>query len=333
MVDTATHDSTSLDDPVRAQKPKRVGRRILIAALVLVGLVAVVIGIAGNPSSRGVSGQQTVPAAIGDVSLSVSASGVLVDEFTYSVAPGQAATLTARGAATLSGPGSAMGYTTTKLYVREGDTVARNQVIAHAKDSRDESVNVGTPVAGRVRSITTAVGASAANIATIGAGKVLVSVPVSEYDISGVSKGLTVELSLGATKQAFTGTVYDVGDLADSSTGVQTYTVLIASDELPKDARIGMSVTASITIDSVSGVVTVPVSALTTNDGVTTVTVLNARHAPSVVPVTLGLVGDSIAEVTSGVKAGDLVVVGTAGSVPTVTTNFGPGSGAGPGGN
>jgi multidrug efflux pump subunit AcrA (membrane-fusion protein) len=333
VVDTATHDSADADDQVHRLKGKPIRRRILIAVLVLIGLVAVVIGIAGNPASRGSSGLQTVAASLGDVNLSVSASGTLVDEYTYSVSPGQSATLTAKGGTTLSSGGNAVGYKTTTLYVREGDTVKKNQRIARAKDSRDDYHTVRTPVAGQVRSISTAVGAAATQVATIGAGKRLVSVSVSEYDISGVTAGLTVELTLGATKEVFAGAVYRVGELADNSTGVQTYTVLIESDELPTDARIGMSVTAAISVNSAIGVVTVPVSALTTTGDTTTVTVLNSRNVPSVVTVTLGLVGDSVAEVTSGLNAGDQVVVGTSGSVPAVTTGFGSGSGAGPGGN
>jgi multidrug efflux pump subunit AcrA (membrane-fusion protein) len=333
VVDTATHDSADADEQAQRQKGKPIRRRMLIAALVLVGLIAVVVGIAGNPVSPGSSGLQTVAASLGDVNLSVSASGVLVDEFTYSLSPGQSATLTAKGGATLGTGGNAVGYKTTTLYVREGDSVKKNQKIARAKDSLGDYHTVRTPVAGQVRSISTAVGAAANQVAIIGAGKKLVSVSVSEYDISGVTEGLTVELTLGATKEVFAGTVYRVGELADNSTGVQTYTVLVESDELPSGARIGMSVTAAISVNSAIGVVTVPVSALTTTGDTTTVTVLNSRAVPSVVTVTLGLVGDSVAEVTSGLNAGDKVVVGTSGSVPAVTTGFGSGSGAGPGGN
>jgi multidrug efflux pump subunit AcrA (membrane-fusion protein) len=326
MADTSPLDPPLVDDRPAPRKNKPVRRRILIAALVLVGLIAVVIGLAGNPASRTGTAVETVAASTGDVSLSVSASGVIVDEYTYSLSAGQSATLTAKGGTTVATAQGSAGYKTTKLYVGEGDEVDKGDKIARVKDSLGDYHTVSTPAAGHVRSLTTAVGASASQVATIGAGKLLVSVPVSEYDISGVVEGLDVDLTLGATKATFSGTVYSVGELADNSTGVQTYTVLIESEALPADARNGMSVTASINVQSVTGVVTVPVSAITGTGDSATVSIVGDRGLVTVVPVKLGLVGDTIAEITSGVSAGDLVVVGNSGSVPVVSTGgFGPG--------
>ena len=203
----------------------------------------------------------------------------------------------------------------------------RTSVTTAKENLSGSSVIVKSPVSGHIRSITTANGASASQVATIGAGRLLVSVMVSEYDIARVQQGQSVRMSLGATKTSFAATVSSIAQLPDDSSGVEEYQVVISSDAIPSVARVGMTATASITIASHPGVLNVPASAITTAHGRSVVSVVNARGNLTVTPVTLGLVGDSTVEIDSGLTAGDRVVTGATGTVPPATiTRGGPGN-------
>jgi membrane fusion protein, macrolide-specific efflux system len=305
---------------------KSTKRRILVVALIAVGLIAIVIGLIGRPQTNLAASLLTETVTKGDVSVNVSASGTLVDELTYSIAPETTAVLSAQAGVQLPATANAVGYHTTWIAVSPGDAVVAGQEIAEAQNAKNKAFAVVTPVNGFVRTITTALGAVASQVATIGAGAELVAVQVSEHDVATVTPGQTVSITLGATKEVFAGTVRSIGQLADSTTGVQQFQVLIASDAYPADARIGMSATASIGISSAKNVLYVSSSAITTVDKKSMVTVLE-NNRERTVEVTLGVVGDSRVEIKSGLSEGDVVVTGSSGTVPVVsnTGRFGTG--------
>jgi multidrug efflux pump subunit AcrA (membrane-fusion protein) len=312
--------------PVVAKKSAK--RRVLVLVLILVGLIAIIVGVIGRPQTNLAASLLTEPVTKGDVAITVSASGTLVDEYTYSIAPETTAVLSALDGVAVGGAANAVGYHTTWIAVSPGDAVVAGQQISEARNADDDAFAVVTPANGFVRSVTTAVGAVAGQVATIGAGAELVSVNVSEHDVAKVAKDQTVSVTLGATKEVFTGTVRSIGQLADSTAGVQQYQVIIASDNYPADARIGMSATASIEISSAKNVLYVPASAITTVNKQSTVKVLeNGRLR--LATVTLGVVGDSRVEIKSGLTEGDVVVTGSSGTVPVVsnTGRFGQGGG------
>jgi len=92
------------------------------------------------------------------------------------------------------------------------------------------------------------------------------------------------------------------------SGGVTTYEATIALDDVPPSIREGMSVNVVVTTQQVDDVVWVPTAAITTVGGVSTVTIRQGE-VDTVVEVTTGLAGDSGTEVTSGVAAGDELVI------------------------
>jgi hypothetical protein len=99
-----------------------------------------------------------------------------------------------------------------------------------------------------------------------------------------------------------------------------------------------MSAQVSITTASADGVVAVPSIALVGSAGNYSVRVLEGSGEISVVPVQVGLVTPSLAEIQSGLTAGTDVVVGTSstrqGSSTTTFSggNFGGGNFGGGGG-
>ncbi len=113
-----------------------------------------------------------------------------------------------------------------------------------------------------------------------------------------------------------------------TSSGVTTYSATITLDSAPEGAREGMSVSVVVTTQQVDDVVWVPTAAITTVGERSTVTVRDGE-VDTVVDVTIGLAGDSGTEITSGVSAGDELVieVGESSGFP-----FGGGGGGGFGG-
>jgi multidrug efflux pump subunit AcrA (membrane-fusion protein) len=117
-----------------------------------------------------------------------------------------------------------------------------------------------------------------------------------------------------------TGKVADVSKVADTSTGVGTYAVTVNFTADPRTFLIGSTVSGSITTAQRSGVLLVPVLAVTTTATGSTVTVATGGTADGpteVRPVTLGTRSGADVEVTSGLKDGDPVVV----EVPTALAN------------
>ncbi len=131
---------------------------------------------------------------------------------------------------------------------------------------------------------------------------------IDELDIAGVKAGQTAQIVFDALdEQTFEGTVRKVSALGNNVNGVTTYTVTI---ELPgtEELKTSMSATATIVTDHRDDVLLIPVDAIQTNDGQKYVTVVNGEETEDV-NVTLGLVNNTMAEVTEGLTEGQTVVV------------------------
>src|SRR6185369_13095263 len=116
--------------------------------------------------------------------------------------------------------------------------------------------------------------------------------------------------------------------------GVVSYGVNVALDAPPAGLRPGMSADITITAASAANVLAIPSRALTGTPGSYTVRVVAADGSVSTRAVEVGLVTSSLAEIKSGLQAGERVVTGTSSSQQTVngTTNgrggfFGGGGG------
>ena len=307
---------------VSPQRKSRRRRRAVIVVLVVIGLLALAVGLIGRPPTPSGSGLATETVSQGDVTLSVDASGQVFDENTIAVAPETTPVLVERAGVTVGTGTMANGYTTASIDVAVGDSVTAGQQIGTATNAAGTTYGITTPSAGRVRSITTTVGASASQFATIGTGSTVIATQVSEKDVVQLKKDQSVSIVLGSGGSAFVGKVSSIAQTSTTVSGVQKYLVMITTDKLPSTARIGMTATATVTIDSKSGVLNVSPAAVKTVGPLTTVTVIDSKGNAVVTPVTLGLVGTSRVEIVSGLKAGDRVSTGSTGTVPTVTSNF-----------
>jgi multidrug efflux pump subunit AcrA (membrane-fusion protein) len=128
-----------------------------------------------------------------------------------------------------------------------------------------------------------------------------------------------------------TGTVTAVGKIADASSGVATYPVTISFDASGDDFYVGSTVTGDIATNTRENVVQVSSLAVTTTNGVSTVTV--ATNGTTTGPtetrtVTTGLVANGNTEITSGLQAGEKAIITI--TRPAGNGGFSPPSGGGP---
>jgi multidrug efflux pump subunit AcrA (membrane-fusion protein) len=101
------------------------------------------------------------------------------------------------------------------------------------------------------------------------------------------------------------------------SQGVVNYPVTVRVTDADEEIRPGMTASVTIVVDQVEDALLVPNRAIRTSAGQRTVTVLFEGQQITV-PVTIGLVGDSLSEVTgSQLREGDVVVINVATSSTT----------------
>lgn len=186
----------------------------------------------------------------------------------------------------------------------------------------------GTIVAVNVVPGTTAPSGDAIQLMTT---NLQVTADFSELDIPSLAPGQKATVTISATTDEVTGTVTTIEPVASSSgtSSVVSYSVTVALDSAPAKSLPGMSAQVAIVIAEADNVVAVPTIALVGGNGSYSVRILNADGSVTTRPVQVGLVTSSLAEIQSGVSAGEAVVTGTASSLNSTTTNGGLG---GPGG-
>ena len=218
-----------------------------------------------------------------------------------------------------------------------GDTAATPTVAQAAVDSAKAAVAVAqraladttlvAPVAGTIGSVNitageistsgaTTSGGSAA-ITVIPDGLFTVSADFAETDAAQVTEGDLAAVTFPAISGALTtGVVLSVDPMAttSASSSLVVFSVEVSMDSVPAGVQPGMSASISITTDEVSDVLAVPQSAIATIGEVSTVEVLQPDNTSLTAEVTLGLKGDSLTEITSGVTAGQILVIPTGGT-------------------
>ena len=90
-----------------------------------------------------------------------------------------------------------------------------------------------------------------------------------------------------------------------------TFPVTVTLDETVEAVRAGMSSDVEITIEQAADVVTVPLTAVTSSPVGDVVSVIGSDGSLEPRSVTVGLASETLAEIQSGVSAGEQVVVGT----------------------
>jgi RND family efflux transporter MFP subunit len=143
---------------------------------------------------------------------------------------------------------------------------------------------------------------------------VYVTSSVTEGDIAGVKIGQTMKMSIDAASLAnIEGVVTDIQSAPNiASSGIVTYTVTGRLSDPDVSVLEGMSVVITFIKSEKSGILLIPVKAVTTDaDGIQTV---NAKKADGTIEkrtVETGLSNGVSVEVVSGLSEGETVVIGS----------------------
>lgn len=194
--------------------------------------------------------------------------------------------------------------------------------------------SLSAPADGVVTVVAISTGTNApagAAISMISAG-LRVTTSVVESDVAAIKIGQQATVTIGALDATLNGKVMSIDPVGSSSgsNGVVSFAVKVALDAPPAGLLPGMSADITITAASVTGVLSIPSRALSGSAGSYTVRVVAADGSVSTRTVEVGLLTASLAEIKSGLQAGDRVVTGTSSTQNQTTTNGG--GGAFPGG-
>lgn len=170
-------------------------------------------------------------------------------------------------------------------------------------------------------------------------GKLQIVGDFTEADVTRLKVGrpatFTFDALPGVTAR---GKVTLIDPVARTGDNVVRYAVTIAMTEVPDAVRLGQTATVQVVVDEAEDVLAVPASAVTTAGGQSTVTVVE-NGAQVRRRVEVGVRGDTLVEITSGLREGEEVVRRTGTGTNGVTGGRGVpgfggrgGFGGGPGG-
>ena len=191
------------------------------------------------------------------------------------------------------------------------------------------------PVDGTITDVAITKGADAPSGAAITmiSGELRVSTDVVESDIAAIKLGQQATVTVGALDATLQGRVSSIDPVgsASGSNGVVSFAVTVALDAPPATLRPGMTADITIVAASATNVLAIPSRALSGTAGAYTVRVVAADGSVSERDVVVGLVTSSLAEIKSGLQAGERVVTGTS-SAQNATNTVGGGAFPGGGG-
>jgi len=166
---------------------------------------------------------------------------------------------------------------------------------------------------------TTDSGQAIASIKT--GGTPIVSVNISEVDVTKVAVGQKATITFDALpNQTFTGKIIGINTTGSVSSGVTTYPATIALDTASDKIFPNMSATVSIITNVKDNVILVPTAAVQSGANGSTVRVMKNGQM-STVAVTVGDSSDTQTEIISGLSEGDTVVTSVVSTNATRASN------------
>jgi len=185
----------------------------------------------------------------------------------------------------------------------------------------------GTTATGGTSSSTSSASSSASSAGTgfvviANVSQLAITANIAEADASKIKLGQPAQITFPGTSTTATGSVVQITPQSTVTNNVVLYPITIAVDSAPPDVGVGATASLSIQTSAKDGVLRVPTAAITTQGDRHTVTV-RRDGADTVLPVQIGVQGDTDTEVLSGVAEGDTIVL--------PTTTGGPASNGVPG--
>jgi len=207
---------------------------------------------------------------------------------------------------------------------------ARSQVIsaqAQLQNAQDAFSNniIKAPFDGQIAALTVQKGdqlSASTIIASLITQQKIAVIPFNETDVAKVKTGQQVILTFDALPDlTLTGKVGEIDILGTVTQGVVTYNVKIVFDTNNDSIKSGMSVNASIILDSRTDILMVDNSAVKSDNNGSYVQVLDGQGQPQRKDVQVGLANDTSTEVISGLNEGDTIITQTiASGTAAITT-------------
>jgi cobalt-zinc-cadmium efflux system membrane fusion protein len=181
-----------------------------------------------------------------------------------------------------------------------------------SRDSDPTSVSIRSPFAGFVMQVTAAPGEvvdpSSDLFAIADISRVYIEAQVYEADLGRVHVGQLATVAVDAySDERFAGRVATVGDRVDPQT--RTVAVRCELDNTRRRLKLDMLATVDLETTDVAPALAVPSDAIQTYQGQRVVFVRSGTGQFDVRPVEVGRIASGQTEITSGLKAGDPVVI------------------------
>lgn len=227
-----------------------------------IGIVAVLATVIGggaffytNSNKEVVDTFLTVKAKAEVIESSVSTTGSIVDEYTFTINADSPAVLSKIAGVSTTSSGAPVSlsdtWTISKISKDEGSLVSKNQSILTLTNYEGTIQNIKSPVAGRVRAINGVKGFSInGNVASVGAGKILISIDVTESQATKLSVGLPIAVAINSSDTLTSGYISSIKSSSTTANdSTPTFQVLITPTPktLPASARAGMTATVEVT--------------------------------------------------------------------------------------
>ncbi|MBG0814776.1 efflux RND transporter periplasmic adaptor subunit [Planomonospora sp. ID82291] len=130
----------------------------------------------------------------------------------------------------------------------------------------------------------------------------------TESDVARLKVGQAARITFDAlTGVTAAGKVTQIQPTASTGDNVVTYPVTVSLTEVPDEVRLGQTATVKVVVDEVENALAVSSAVISGTGGRSTVTVLR-DGVQSTVQVRVGVKGDRLTEIVSGLSEGDQVV-------------------------
>jgi len=217
-----------------------------------------------------------------------------------------------------AGRGSSNQSTGTDPLMRAQQAVNNAELALEQADTALAGTKIVAPSDGRVLSVAGSVGQTATSggsgfIVMGGLSSLAVEAQFSEADVAAVAIGQKATVTLADhAGTSYPATVTEIDPAGTTSGQLVRYGVQLEFVTPPSDLLIGQSAVAAVVTASASNVLYVPSAALSNLNGNSATVRVRTRTGDVTRTVTVGLAGDQGTEITSGLSAGDVVVIAAA---------------------
>jgi multidrug efflux pump subunit AcrA (membrane-fusion protein) len=205
-----------------------------------------------------------------------------------------------------------------RIYVRVGQFVERNQLIAEVDPSRPGMTYslspVRSPISGTVTSLPFSVGSTVAqslSLARIASANDLeITVEVAERFISRVAMGQSAQLVFDAYPgEVFNARVVEISPVLNTTSRTETVKLSVAAADRGR-IKIGMYARVKLVTEAKKNIITVPYDSLVRrNEDIYVFKRDLSANIVNLIPVKVGIRVDDVIEIQSGLYAGDEIVI------------------------